>query len=112
MLLSSSWGPLSWLPESSLPAVPQTLCLTLCLPSVPRFTSYQGLIMHVGATGANLYLDFLYSALVEFPAAFIILVTVDRCGLIRPLALSNLVAGAACLAMVFISHGELSIIIF
>ncbi|XP_003986742.1 solute carrier family 22 member 1 isoform X1 [Felis catus] len=71
------------------------------------FTSsvlYQGLIMHVGATGANLYLDFLYSALVEFPAAFIILVTVDRCGLIRPLALSNLVAGAACLAMVFISH--------
>ncbi|XP_045356159.1 solute carrier family 22 member 1 isoform X1 [Leopardus geoffroyi] len=71
------------------------------------FTSsvvYQGLIMHVGATGANLYLDFLYSALVEFPAAFIILVTIDRCGLIRPLALSNLVAGAACFAMVFISH--------
>ncbi|XP_046958569.1 solute carrier family 22 member 1-like [Lynx rufus] len=71
------------------------------------FTSsvlYQGLIMHVGATGANLYLDFLYSALVEFPAAFIILVTAERCGLIRPLALSNLVAGAACLAMVFISH--------
>ncbi|XP_047714219.1 solute carrier family 22 member 1 [Prionailurus viverrinus] len=71
------------------------------------FTSsvlYQGLIMHVGATGANLYLDFLYSALVEFPAAFIILLTVDRCGLIRLLALSNLVAGAACFAMVFISH--------
>uniref|UniRef100_A0A8C9KJ87 Solute carrier family 22 member 1 n=1 Tax=Panthera tigris altaica TaxID=74533 RepID=A0A8C9KJ87_PANTA len=71
------------------------------------FTSsvlYQGLIMHVGATGANLYLDFLYSALVEFPAAFIILVTIDHCGLIRPLALSNLVAGAACFAMIFISH--------
>ena len=82
---------------------------------MPRFTSsvlYQGLIMHVGATGANLYLDFLYSALVEFPAAFIILVTIDHCGLIRPLALSNLVAGAACFAMIFISHGELSIIIF
>ncbi|XP_058591811.1 solute carrier family 22 member 1 isoform X1 [Neofelis nebulosa] len=71
------------------------------------FTSsvlYQGLIMHVGATGANLYLDFLYSALVEFPAAFIILITIDHCGLIRPLALSNLVAGAACFAMIFISH--------
>lgn len=84
-------------------------------PPVPRFTSsvvYQGLIMHVGATGANLYLDFLYSALVEFPAAFTILVTIDRCGLIRPLALSNLVAGAACFAMVFISHGELSTIVF
>ncbi|XP_039077335.1 solute carrier family 22 member 1-like isoform X2 [Hyaena hyaena] len=71
------------------------------------FTSsvlYQGLIMHVGATGGNLYLDFLYSALVEFPAAFIILVTIDRLGLIRPLALSNLVAVAACFAMIFIPH--------
>ncbi|XP_077611186.1 solute carrier family 22 member 1-like isoform X1 [Crocuta crocuta] len=75
------------------------------------FTSsvlYQGLIMHVGATGGNLYLDFLYSALVEFPAAFIILVTIDRLGLIRPLALSNLVAAAACFTMIFIPHGELS----
>ncbi|XP_006733275.1 solute carrier family 22 member 1 [Leptonychotes weddellii] len=71
------------------------------------FTSsvlYQGLIMHVGATGGNLYLDFFYSALVEFPAAFIILATIDRCGLIRPLAASNLVAGAACFVMIFISH--------
>ncbi|KAF3831327.1 hypothetical protein GH733_000064 [Mirounga leonina] len=72
-----------------------------------RFTSsvlYQGLIMHVGATGGNLYLDFFYSALVEFPTAFIILATIDRCGLIRPLAASNLVAGAACFVMIFISH--------
>ncbi|XP_027459521.1 solute carrier family 22 member 1-like isoform X1 [Zalophus californianus] len=71
------------------------------------FTSsvlYQGLIMHVGATGGNLYLDFFYSALVEFPAAFIILATTDRCGLIRPLAASNLVAGAACFVMIFLSR--------
>ncbi|XP_004401170.1 PREDICTED: solute carrier family 22 member 1 [Odobenus rosmarus divergens] len=71
------------------------------------FTSsvlYQGLIMHVGATGGSLYLDFFYSALVEFPAAFIILATIDHCGLIRPLAASNLVAGAACFVMIFISH--------
>ncbi|XP_059257362.1 solute carrier family 22 member 1-like isoform X1 [Mustela nigripes] len=71
------------------------------------FTSsvlYQGLIMHVGATGGNLHLDFLYSALVEFPAAFIILTTIDRFGLIRPLVVSNLVAGAACAVMIFISH--------
>ncbi|XP_029801401.1 solute carrier family 22 member 1 isoform X2 [Suricata suricatta] len=71
------------------------------------FTSsvlYQGLIMHVGATGGNLYLDFLYSALVEFPATFIILATMDRFSLVRLLALSNLVAAAACFAMVFISH--------
>ncbi|XP_029419809.1 solute carrier family 22 member 1 isoform X2 [Nannospalax galili] len=65
---------------------------------------YQGLIMHVGATGGNLYLDFLYSALVEFPAAFIILGTIDRVGRIYPMALSNLVAGAACLIMIFIPH--------
>lgn len=64
--------------------------------------------MHVGATGANLYLDFFYSSLVEFPAAFIILVTIDRIGRIYPIAASNLVAGAACLLMIFIPHGKLS----
>lgn len=62
--------------------------------------------MHVGATGGNLHLDFLYSALVEFPATFIILTTIDRFGLIRPLMVSNLVAGTACAVMIFISHGE------
>lgn len=65
---------------------------------------YQGLIMHVGATGENRYLDFLYSSLVEFPAAFITLVTIDRVGRIYPLAVSNLAAGAACLIMIFIPH--------
>ncbi|CAO2628721.1 Solute carrier family 22 member 1 [Lemmus lemmus] len=65
---------------------------------------YQGLIMHVGATGGNLYLDFFYSALMEFPAAFIILVTIDRVGRIYPMAISNLVTGAACLIMIFIPH--------
>ncbi|XP_057618580.1 solute carrier family 22 member 1 [Chionomys nivalis] len=65
---------------------------------------YQGLIMHMGATGGNLYLDFLYSALVEFPAAFIILVTIDRVGRIYPMAISNLVTGAACLIIIFIPH--------
>ncbi|XP_045400643.1 solute carrier family 22 member 1 isoform X2 [Lemur catta] len=65
---------------------------------------YQGLIMHLGATGGNLHLDFFYSALVEFPAAFVIFVTVDRIGRRYPLAVSNLVAGAACFIMIFISH--------
>ncbi|XP_036727723.1 solute carrier family 22 member 1 isoform X3 [Balaenoptera musculus] len=71
------------------------------------FTSsvlYQGLIMHMGVTGGNLYLDFFYSALVEFPAAFIILVTIERFGRLYPLAGSNLVVGAACFFMIFISH--------
>ncbi|EDL02053.1 solute carrier family 22 (organic cation transporter), member 1, isoform CRA_b [Mus musculus] len=47
---------------------------------------------------------FFYSSLVEFPAAFIILVTIDRIGRIYPIAASNLVAGAACLLMIFIPH--------
>ncbi|XP_021396319.2 solute carrier family 22 member 2 [Lonchura striata] len=65
------------------------------------FTSsvlYQGLIMHMGMASENMYLDFLYSALVEFPAAFIIIITIDRVGRRYPWAVSNLVAGAACLA--------------
>ncbi|XP_026935057.1 solute carrier family 22 member 2 [Sagmatias obliquidens] len=69
------------------------------------FTSsvlYQGLIMYMGLAGSNIYLDFLYSALVEFPAALIILVTIDRVGRRHPWAASNMVAGAACLASVFI----------
>ncbi|XP_074189881.1 solute carrier family 22 member 1 isoform X4 [Rhinolophus sinicus] len=78
-----------------------------CILMYLWFTSsvlYQGLIMHMGATGGNLYLDFFYSALVEFPAALIIILTIDRVGRLYPLAVSNLVAGAACFAMVFISH--------
>ncbi|XP_041873021.1 solute carrier family 22 member 2-like [Corvus kubaryi] len=69
------------------------------------FTSsvlYQGLIMHMGMDAENMYLDFLYSALVEFPAAFIIIVTIDRLGRRYPWAVSNVVAGAACLATALI----------
>ncbi|XP_004449852.2 solute carrier family 22 member 2 [Dasypus novemcinctus] len=69
------------------------------------FTSsvlYQGLIMHMGLAGGNIYLDFFYSALVEFPAALIIILTIDRIGRRYPWAWSNMVAGAACLASVFI----------
>ncbi|XP_016008222.2 solute carrier family 22 member 2 isoform X1 [Rousettus aegyptiacus] len=68
------------------------------------FTSsvlYQGLIMHMGLAGSNIYLDFFYSALVEFPAALIIILTVDRIGRRYPWAAANIVAGAACLASVF-----------
>ncbi|XP_003732817.4 solute carrier family 22 member 1 isoform X1 [Callithrix jacchus] len=64
---------------------------------------YQGLILHMGATSASLYLDFLYSTLVEFPGAFITLVTIDRVGRIYPLAMSTLLAGTACLVKIFIS---------
>ncbi|XP_046305336.1 solute carrier family 22 member 2 [Marmota monax] len=69
------------------------------------FTSsvlYQGLIMHMGLAGDNVYLDFFYSALVEFPAAFIIILTIDRIGRRYPWAVSNMLAGVACLASIFI----------
>ncbi|XP_008066084.1 solute carrier family 22 member 1 isoform X2 [Carlito syrichta] len=65
---------------------------------------YLGLIMHMGATGGDRHLDFLYSSLVEFPAAFIILGIIDRIGRLYPLAVSYLVTGAACFVMTFISH--------
>ncbi|XP_042359804.1 solute carrier family 22 member 2-like [Plectropomus leopardus] len=58
---------------------------------------YQGLIMWVGITGGNVYIDFLISGLVEFPAAFLILLTIDRVGRRIPLAASNIIAGASCL---------------
>uniref|UniRef100_A0A8C5SGB2 Solute carrier family 22 member 3 n=1 Tax=Laticauda laticaudata TaxID=8630 RepID=A0A8C5SGB2_LATLA len=64
------------------------------------FTSaavYQGLIMHLGIGGGNIYLDFFYSALVEFPAAIILIVTVDRIGRRYPWAVANFMTGIACL---------------
>lgn len=62
--------------------------------------------MHMGLAGSNIYLDFFYSALVEFPAAFIIILTIDRIGRRYPWAASNVVAGVACLASVFIPAGK------
>ncbi|XP_041721477.2 solute carrier family 22 member 2-like [Coregonus clupeaformis] len=63
------------------------------------FTSaivYQGLIMRVGIAGGNVYIDFLISGLVEFPAAFLILFTIDRIGRRLPFATANIVAGVSC----------------
>ncbi|XP_038583265.1 solute carrier family 22 member 2-like [Micropterus salmoides] len=69
------------------------------------FTSavvYQGLIMRVGITRGNIYIDFLISGLVEFPAAFLILFTIERIGRRLPFASANIVAGASCLITAFI----------
>ncbi|TKS75386.1 Solute carrier family 22 member 2 [Collichthys lucidus] len=63
------------------------------------FTSavvYQGLIMRLGILGGNVYIDFLISGLVEFPAAFLILFTIERIGRRLPFATANIVAGASC----------------
>ncbi|XP_017295569.1 solute carrier family 22 member 2-like [Kryptolebias marmoratus] len=69
------------------------------------FTSavvYQGLIMRVGITEGNVYTDFFISSLVEFPAAFLILLTIERIGRRLPFAAANIVAGVSCLVTAFI----------
>ncbi|XP_051954840.1 solute carrier family 22 member 2 [Xyrauchen texanus] len=69
------------------------------------FTSavvYQGLIMRLGILGGNVYVDFFISGIVEFPAAFLILLTIERIGRRLPFACANIVAGAACLITAFI----------
>uniref|UniRef100_A0A673BYQ7 Solute carrier family 22 member 3 n=1 Tax=Sphaeramia orbicularis TaxID=375764 RepID=A0A673BYQ7_9TELE len=69
------------------------------------FTSavvYQGLIMRVGIAGGNVYLDFFISGLVEFPAAFLILFTIERIGRRLPFATANIIAGVSCLITAFI----------
>ncbi|NXC88458.1 S22A3 protein, partial [Cercotrichas coryphoeus] len=69
------------------------------------FTSaliYQGLVMRLGIIGGNLYLDFFISGAVELPAAFLIIVTIDRVGRRLPFATSNIVASVACLITAFL----------
>ncbi|XP_030355362.1 solute carrier family 22 member 3-like [Strigops habroptila] len=69
------------------------------------FTSaliYQGLVMRLGIVGGNIYLDFFISGAVELPAALLILVTIDRIGRRLPFAISNIVAGIACLITAFL----------
>ncbi|XP_027585329.1 solute carrier family 22 member 3 [Pipra filicauda] len=63
---------------------------------------YQGLVMRLGIVGGNLYLDFFISGAVELPAAFLIIVTIDRVGRRLPFAISNIVAGIACLITAFL----------
>ncbi|XP_040285411.1 solute carrier family 22 member 2 [Bufo bufo] len=66
---------------------------------------YQGLIMHMGSTSKNIYFDFFIFALVEFPAALIIIVTVDRIGRRYPWAVACIITGLTCLVTAFIPEG-------
>ncbi|XP_005390759.2 PREDICTED: solute carrier family 22 member 3 [Chinchilla lanigera] len=72
------------------------------------FTSavvYQGLVMRLGITGGNLYLDFLISGVMELPAALLILLTIEPIGRRLPFAAGNIVAGVACLVTAFLPEG-------
>ncbi|XP_020842401.1 solute carrier family 22 member 3 isoform X2 [Phascolarctos cinereus] len=72
------------------------------------FTSavvYQGLVMRLGIIGGNLYIDFFISGVVELPAALLILLTIERMGRRLPFAVSNIVAGIACLVTAFLPEG-------
>ncbi|KAL7888458.1 hypothetical protein AOLI_G00034320 [Acnodon oligacanthus] len=74
------------------------------------FTSavvYQGLIMRLGILGGNVYIDFLISGIVEFPAAFLILFTIERIGRRLPFATANIMSGAACFITAFIPESLL-----
>lgn len=62
--------------------------------------------MRLGIVGGNLYLEFFISAAVELPAALLILVTIDRIGRRLPFAISNIVAGIACLITAFLPEGN------
>lgn len=62
--------------------------------------------MRLGILGGNVYIDFFISGLVEFPAAVLILFTIERIGRRLPFVTANIVAGVSCFITAFLPDSK------